>query len=219
MFITIILLIGFDGLAEAKSAVDYFNSGVDYGRKGEYDRAIQDFTKAIQINPKDAEAYNNRGFAYEKKGEYDRAIQDFDKAIQINPKHARAYNNRGFAYEKNGEYDKAIQDYDKAIQINPKDARVYNHIAWLYSTCPEPNYRNGTKAVELAEKAISIEGQSCNVVDTLAAAYAEKGRFGDAVRTQKKTIKLAREEDNKNIAEYEKRLRSYEQGKPWREKF
>ncbi len=54
--------------------------------KGEYDRAIADYDKAIALKPKYADFYNNRGIAYDKKGEYDRAIADYDKAIALNPK-------------------------------------------------------------------------------------------------------------------------------------
>ena len=66
--------------------------------KSQYDKAISDYTKAIEINPRFAEAYYNRGLAYGKKGQYDKAISDYTKAIEINPRFAEAYNNRGDAY-------------------------------------------------------------------------------------------------------------------------
>ena len=70
--------------------------------KGQYDQALFDFTKAIELNPKDADAYINRGFVYDKKGQYDQAISNFTKALEINPKYAEAYCNRGIAYGKKG---------------------------------------------------------------------------------------------------------------------
>ncbi len=73
--------------------------GVAYTHKGEYDRAIDDYNKAIEINPKNSMAYNNRGFVYDiHKGEYDKAINDYNKAIEINPKDDMAYTDRGNAY-------------------------------------------------------------------------------------------------------------------------
>ena len=57
-----------------------------YGEKGDHDKAIADFTEAIRLNPKYAEAYYNRGFAYGKKGDHDKAITDYTAAIRINPK-------------------------------------------------------------------------------------------------------------------------------------
>jgi tetratricopeptide (TPR) repeat protein len=63
-----------------------------HDNKGEHDHAIDDYNKAIEINPKDAAAYYNRGNAYEKKGDKARAIADFSKAIEINPNDQDAKN-------------------------------------------------------------------------------------------------------------------------------
>jgi tetratricopeptide (TPR) repeat protein len=92
---------------------------------GDFDKTIADYTKAIEINPKDAIAFNNRGNAWYRKGDYDKAIADYTKAIEINPKDAIAYYNRGFAWDKKGYFDKAIADYTKAIEIDPKYAKAY----------------------------------------------------------------------------------------------
>ena len=67
------------------NATAYINRGVAYADKHEYDRAITDYTKAIEIDPRDALAYFNRGNAYRDKGEYDRANADYTRAIEINP--------------------------------------------------------------------------------------------------------------------------------------
>ena len=102
-------------------AITYFNRGVAYGRKGEVDRAIADYTKAIALDPNVALAYTNRGSAYYRKGEYERAIADHSKAIAIDPNHANAYYNRGVAYEQKGDKDQAIADFRKVLEINPSD--------------------------------------------------------------------------------------------------
>ena len=81
MFSTIILLIGFGGLVEAKSAKDY----VDSGLRKEANKAVQDYNKAIQLDPNCLEAYFLRGQTYERKGEYDKAIQDLNKVIELKP--------------------------------------------------------------------------------------------------------------------------------------
>ena len=111
---------------------ELLNQGVVLLEEGQYDRAIAYFNKAIEINPKYADAYNNRGNAYAKKGQYDKAIADYNKAIEINPRFAAAYNNRGNAYMGNGQYDKAISDYNKAIEINPRDAFAYDNRGFVY---------------------------------------------------------------------------------------
>ena len=95
------------------------NRGAAYGEKGEYDHAIEDYTKAVNLKPNYAEAYSNRGDAYGKKGDYDHAIEDCNKAIQLKPNLAEAYLNRGVAYGKKGDYDHAIEDYNRVIQLKP----------------------------------------------------------------------------------------------------
>ncbi len=62
----------------------YLHQGNSYYRKGKYNRAISDYNKALELNPKFAEAYYNRGLAYKSKGEYDRAITNYDKALDAN---------------------------------------------------------------------------------------------------------------------------------------
>lgn len=91
--------------------------------KGQYDKAISDYNKAIEINPGIARAYTNRGLAYRRKGQYDKAISDYNKAIEINPKIAKAYTHRGLAYYFKKEFDHAWYDVKKAqilgCQIHP----------------------------------------------------------------------------------------------------
>ena len=117
--------------------------------KGDYDRVLQDYTKAIDLNPNDAMTYNNRGGAYYLKEEYESAIVDFTKAIELNPDYAIAYNNRGRAYGVRGEIEgsttrpdsssaksaliRAIKDYNPAIGLNPELAPAYYNrgVAWL----------------------------------------------------------------------------------------
>lgn len=105
----------------------YSNEGVAYERKGQYDLAISNYNKAIEIDPTIALFYFNRGVAYGAKGQYDLAIADYTKAIEIDPKHALSYDNRGIAYSVKGQYDEAIFDHSMAIEINPRLAEAYNN--------------------------------------------------------------------------------------------
>jgi len=177
------------------------------------------YTKDIERNPGDTDAYFYRGYAYYRKGQFDKAISDYSKVIEINPKHPWAYFNRGNAYHAKGEYDKAISDHSKEIEINPESVWSYNALAWLLATCPDERYRNGVKAIELAEKALEIM-EVGYIVDTLAAAYAEVGRFEDAIMTQERAIALLKKEESKRntIDECVEHLNSYKVNKPWREK-
>ena len=106
------------GVYGCKKSEDYYNRGDAHFKKGENDLAISDFTKAIEMNPRFANAYYYRGLAYLRKREYDQAISDYTKAIEINPRFAVAYPERAFAYcHFKREYDKAWEDVHKAESL------------------------------------------------------------------------------------------------------
>jgi tetratricopeptide (TPR) repeat protein len=226
----------------------YNDRGQKYFMIGQYDEAIADYTKAIELNPRVGGYYNIRGLLYHHfKGQYDKAIADYTKAIELNligqydkaiaddakafglppsfatnfilRRNTGAYNIRGSAYGAKGEYDKAISDFNKAIELNPRNAEAYNGKAWILATCRDAIYRDGSKAVELAKKAVELEPEA-NRLDTLAAAYAEVGKFEDAIITQEKVIDLLKEEGQpKNMIDQGiELLKSYKARKPWREK-
>ncbi|MCJ7542625.1 MAG: tetratricopeptide repeat protein, partial [Desulfobacterales bacterium] len=82
---------------------NYNKQGISYGKKGQYDQAISNFNKALEINPKLAVVYYNRGLAFDNKGQYDQAISDYTKAIELNQRYADAYYNRGLAFDNKGQ--------------------------------------------------------------------------------------------------------------------
>lgn len=86
--------------------------------KGELDLAVSDYSKAIEMNPKDALTYLNRGRAYSNKKSFDLAALDYDKTIELNPKNAAAYLNRGDLHEKRGNTAQAMSDYQKTIELD-----------------------------------------------------------------------------------------------------
>jgi tetratricopeptide (TPR) repeat protein len=111
--------------AESRDAEACNNRGNVHADKGQYDKAISEYTTALKIKPTYAEVYYNRGYTYTIKGKCDDAIRDFNKALELNPKYAKAYHIRGIAYASKGRYDQAITDYTKALEINPQDAIAY----------------------------------------------------------------------------------------------
>ncbi len=205
-------------------ALAFNNRGFAYHEKGEYDRAIADYDRAIQLNPDYAYAFGNRGDAYDHKGEYDRAIADYDQVIRLKPDHALAFYNRGIAYRLKGEYDRAIRDYDQAIRLNPDDAIAYdnkasalNGKAWELATSRSAYERDGLEAVRLADEAVRINDKP-SYRDTLAAAYAEAGRFADAVAEQERVIEMAQAAGmHDQIADLQSRLDLYRRRQAYRE--
>jgi Tfp pilus assembly protein PilF len=100
-----------------KKAEEFFEQGKKFTSAENADQAIDNYSKAIKINPNFAKAYNNRGIAYVWKKKYDLAIADFNKAIKLDPKNGKAYNNRAIVYSYMGETDKARQDIETAKSL------------------------------------------------------------------------------------------------------
>jgi lipoprotein NlpI len=101
-------------------AADYKVRGIEEYKKGDLDAALADLTRAIEGNPKDAEACLNRGFVRQAKGDLDGASADYNHAIELDPKDARPYNNRGFIKHAKGDWEGALADFNTAIKLAPK---------------------------------------------------------------------------------------------------
>jgi len=155
---------------------------------GFFDRAIEDFDKAIAFDPKNADFYINRGNAYRAKWDYDKAIEDYDKAIALNPNDAAAYNNRGNAYRFKGDYGKAIESYDKAIVLNPKNTDFYINRGASHS-----NYE---KAIEDFDKAIALNPKLALAYSIRGSTYFFKGDYDKAIKDLKMALKIDPQDKN-----------------------
>jgi tetratricopeptide (TPR) repeat protein len=102
-------------------ATAYNNRGWAYYKQGQLDKALEDYNKAIAINPSLFQAYSNRGVILTEKSQFDKALEDYKKAIALNPSHSGTYNNRALVFMKMGQHGKAIEDYSKAISLNPSN--------------------------------------------------------------------------------------------------
>ncbi|MBE9592380.1 MAG: tetratricopeptide repeat protein, partial [Proteobacteria bacterium] len=157
-------------------AVSYNNRGNAYYELKKQEKAIEDYNKAIELNPEDAMAYNNRGAAYAKLKKQEKAIEAYNKAIELNPEDATAYNNRGTTYYELKKQEKAIEDYNKAIELNPGYAMAYNNRGNAYA-----KLKKQEKAIEDYNKAIELNPED-------ATAYNNRGTTYDELKKQEKAI-------------------------------
>jgi tetratricopeptide (TPR) repeat protein len=184
--------------------------------QGEYDKAIADCDQAIRLEPQSARAYVNRGYAYTRKRAYDKAIADCTRAMRLDPRDASAPYNRGHVYYFKKQYRKALADCDQAIRLDPTLAAAFSRRAWLRATCPDDKYRDGARAVVDARRACELSGyRDSQALSTLAAAYAESGQYGEAVRTEKQALQdqqFAKEQGE----DARQRIKLYGEKKPYR---
>jgi len=146
--------------------------------QGDLQGALQDYTRAIQLNNNVDDSYFNRGIIFDKMGDAKAAIEDFSKAIQLNPKSADTYNNRGWAYFEMGDAKSAVADFGQAVSLNPKYAQAYNNRGWVY-------YKAGDMKAALPDfdKAIELQPEFLTSYFNRAALKAEikdyAGSFAD----------------------------------------
>ena len=135
----------------------YLWRGVVYYQQGDYDSAIEDVTKALELEPDNAPAYIHRSLIYRTKGDYDSAIEDVTKTLELEPNNFDAYIHRGLIYRTKGDYDRSLLDFNKAIQLNPNDVDAYNNpwAAWLRSEVDEETKSDQTTAEDIGKNIIT----------------------------------------------------------------
>ena len=197
----------------------HFNLAVAFADRGQVAEAITHYLMALEIKPDYARAHYNLGVVLAGRERFDEAISHLQKALEIKPDYADAHFNLGNALASRGRFDAAIGHYRKALEIKPDYANACNNLAWLRATCPEASVRNGSEAVALAQQAVQLLGRAnAACLDTLAAAYAEAGRFAEAMQTAHKALDLARQQNKQGLAEsIQAKIQLYAAGIPFHE--
>ena len=195
------------------------NLGVALQRQGKSVEAIEHFHRALQINPEDASAHNNLGNALQLQGDFAGAIEHYRRALKIRPDHASTHSNLGDAFGVQGDIPAAVRHYTRALDLNPNSLPALNRLAWIRATHGDAALRDGAQAVELAERSCELTGhQDATAIDTLAAAYAEAGRFDEAINTASQAIGAASAAGDEKLAQkIRDRVVLYRQGVPYRE--
>ena len=159
------------------------------GQKGEWDGAMEHLKRSLEIDADQAEARNNLANVLWQTGRLREAAAEYEKALAQHPDYAAAHFNLGEVLREAGETREAIAHYRKALEIRPDLAPALDSLAWVLATSPDASVRDGVQAVALAARAERISGgRNPGFVATLAAAYAEVGRFPEAVATAERRV-------------------------------
>lgn len=151
-------------LATAKtspsSPQNHNNLGDLYGRRGEFEKAVEEFKKAIELKPGYADAYHNLGNTYQQMGEIDNATENFEKAIEFNPNLWQSYQNLAAIYFEEAKFDQAVRNMQKAIDVNPQNANLHVNLGIIYL-----KLENLQGAKEAFQKALEIDPQNQNAIN------------------------------------------------------
>jgi tetratricopeptide (TPR) repeat protein len=193
--------------------------GYAYLSIGALNEAIIHYKKCLELNPGHWEANYKLARALSEKGEMKSAIHYYTKAIEIDPGKANYYLNLAGAFLEMGMEKEAKETLEKALTLCPSDPWIPNKLSWMQATGKNVEIRDGGEAVRLAEIACRLsQNKEPTILDTLAAAYAEAGRFEEALQTATKALSLARQLKQEDLArEIEARIELFKTGKPFRE--
>jgi len=187
--------------------------------QGKSEEAVVEYKEALRFNPSHRKAHHTLADALLKSGRPGEALLQYQAGLRVNPADAGAWHNLGKLLYQQGSRAEGIQDLKESLRLQPGKVEALNDLAWMLSTAPEANLRDGKRALELAlqaEKAIASADPG--ILDTLAASYAETGDYPKALEIARKALKLAKQQGNKELASSLKEETAlYEAGKPCRD--
>jgi tetratricopeptide (TPR) repeat protein len=193
--------------------------GVAMARQNRVEDAKSHFKAALRIQPQYVDALQNLGVLLTEHGEVTEALKYLRQAVKIRPESTALFAKLGLVLDMKGLAENAIIYYRECLRFLPDQEDAGNNLAWLLATHPDAKIRDGVEAVRLAEHVCDVTGyQKVALIGTLAAAYAEAGRFDKAAETAEKAIQIATATGEIELAERNRQLLElYKSGKPYHE--
>jgi Flp pilus assembly protein TadD len=186
----------------------YQNSPLPYNNRGnyllsqeEYKKAIDDFNKALALDPENDYAYNLRGMAFMNQGKFSEAIDDFNKVIELDSGNAIAYVSRGWVHMNEGRNEEAINDFNRGIELDPDYATAYNDRGIYYYK--QERYDEAKKDFD---KAIALDPGYAEAYFDRANVSMQEKRYREAISFYTRAIEtkdnFAQAYYNRGIAEF-----------------
>jgi Tfp pilus assembly protein PilF len=202
-----------------QAAMKLVTDAQDLLQKGDVAAAKRNVDTVIQRDPTFWPAFYVRAQIYSRQGKYDLALKDCNEALRQDRSVVEAALLRANINARLGKYAEAIKEYNYLVSLHPRNvtlARVLSDRAWLRATCPNALFRNGQQAVKDAKAACSIMiWKDEQMIDTLAAAYAETGDFNSAVQYASQALAVKGiSADNTRL--FQQHLALFQQHKPIR---
>jgi tetratricopeptide (TPR) repeat protein len=197
----------------------HFNLGRALLQEGDLKQAVAQFRAAVQIEPDFAWGRERLATALVALGKIDEALPQYQELVRLRPEEAEGHCRLAVVLCMLGRPADAVEHLRRTLKLMPGSAETANALAWILATNPDDRVRDGAEAVRLAEQAVqATAGANPVVLGTLAAAYAEQGRFDEGVAAATKALDLARQAHSVQVAgRIEAQLESYKAQRPFHE--
>jgi len=195
--------------------------GVVLATRGRLEQAAPHFERAVRLRPNDPDLRFNLGLCLLDQNQPVEAGAQFSEAVRLKPDDTKSHYRLAIAVARQHRSKEAIAQYREALRLTPQFPEALNELAWILASDPDPDLRSGEEAVRLAEQACQLTAnQQPAILATLAAAYAQSGRFSEAVATAQKARELAQAAGLPELAaKAEATAKLYQSGRPLREGF
>jgi tetratricopeptide (TPR) repeat protein len=202
---------------EPKLAPAHYNLGTAYLRQGKTALAVPELETALTLRPDDLGTQSRLIDALLQSSNFVEAVKYAEKFANADPTDAHARFNLGWVHEQARQPVEALDSYREAVRLAPNTPECLNAYAWTLATSPRADLRDGAQAVQIARRACDLTRmKNAQMLDTLAAAYAEAGRFDEAVKTTEQMRDIATSAgDTNSIAMAARRLELYRAKKPY----
>ena len=183
-----------------------------------YDAAAAHLETAIRARPNDLELQYNLALVDVNRRRYTNAADRLNRVLRSQPENDEVRYHLAGALHQSGDARSALREY-RAVAARHPDSPAANNLAWILATHPDDGTRDGAEAVRIAERVCEqSKYQDLSALDTLAAGYAEAGRFADAIRTIERAVKLAQtQSDAPRVELFRQRLVLYQSNRPFRD--
>lgn len=183
-----------------QSFTGHFNLASALLKSGRVTEAIGEYEKALAIQPEFAQGHLALGQALMRAERVDDAIAQFKISVQLQPRHAYARNSLATAFAAKQQWGEAIRCWREVLEIDPNNVAAQSGLAWTLATAPDPALRNGAEALAISQHLSQTSGASNPMLlRVLAAAYAEAGRFPEAIETTERGIALATSQNRADL--------------------
>ena len=186
--------------------------------EGRTNDAISDLQRLLRNDPRNVNLLVQLASYYMIDSRPRKAISILDQLIEKEKGIWQVFRTRADALLSVGKHAEAVRDYEEALKLNPDSTNILNNLSWVLATSPDDEVRDGKRSIELATKACELtDYEMPHILSTLGAGYAESGDFETAIKWSSKAVKLGREQDNPQVEQLEAEVKSYKEGKPFRE--
>ncbi len=190
--------------------------GIVRARVGDLAAAVESFERVLELRPDHLEASKSLALAYDNLGRPELAIEQFRRYLEVAPRDFEARRRLAKNLEIAKRTDEAIDTYRATLEMEPNEASARYRLAWLLATNSVSEYRDGPAALEMAKKLNTENPRHAALLDLLAAAYAETGRFDEAARLADEASELARSTGDDALADQiGSRRELYASGRPF----